>query len=71
MTRVIIGDDHVLIREGLRHVLAREADAMYQFLDTRLRIYCRLREPLLDETRRRWSYYESKGKSAEANAETP
>jgi DNA-binding NarL/FixJ family response regulator len=26
MPRVIIGDDHALIREGLRHVLAREPD---------------------------------------------
>jgi DNA-binding NarL/FixJ family response regulator len=26
MARVIIGDDHALIREGLRHVLAREPD---------------------------------------------
>lgn len=39
--------------------LVREADAMYQFVDTRLRIYCRLREPMLDETRRRWGHYES------------
>jgi hypothetical protein len=47
-------------------VLLRDADAMYQFHDTRLRVYARLREPLTDEARRRWRHHESERSTASA-----
>jgi hypothetical protein len=40
-------------------VLVREAEAMYQFSDTRLKVYARLREPLTDTARRRLSHHDS------------
>jgi hypothetical protein len=42
-----------------RGVLVREAEAMYQFSDTRLKVYARLREPLTDTARRRLSHRDS------------
>jgi predicted MPP superfamily phosphohydrolase len=49
-------------------VLARVADAMYQFNDTRVQVYARLRAPLTDEARKRWGHYEA---SRVASALTP
>ncbi len=40
-------------------VLAQEAEAMYQFRDTRLKVYARLREPLTDNARRRLAHRDS------------
>jgi predicted MPP superfamily phosphohydrolase len=42
-----------------RGVLVREAEAMYQFSDTRLKVYARLREPVTDVARRRLSHHDS------------
>ena len=41
------------VRSG---VLTQAANAMYQFQDTRLRVYGRLREPLTDKARELWSH---------------
>ena len=38
-------------------VLLQEAEAMYQFRDTRLKVYARLREPVIEEARRRWAHH--------------
>lgn len=40
-----------LVKNG---VLTQQANAMYQFRDTRLRVYAQLREPLTDDARSRW-----------------
>ena len=40
-------------------ILAQQAEAMYQFRDTLLRVYARLREPLTDIARRRLSHLDS------------
>ncbi|MEY4546531.1 MAG: hypothetical protein RL685_2726 [Pseudomonadota bacterium] len=40
-------------------VMNRVAEAMYQFNDTRLMVYARLRAPLTDEARKRWCHHES------------
>jgi hypothetical protein len=42
-----------------KEILVQEAEAMYQFRDTLLRVYARLREPLTDLARRRLSHHDS------------
>jgi hypothetical protein len=47
-------------------VLVQEAEAMYQFRDTRVKVYARLRDPLIEEARRRWSHHLSEAPRAAA-----
>ena len=42
-----------------REILVQQAEAMYQFRDTLLRVYARLREPLTDAARRRMAHHDA------------